>query len=183
MLCILLKALFLKGYVGGISVYKAGLGVLSVLCSPYYRYHKIDDTAGGDKALLDLLFILLLLKQSGVFPLYYLMLEAVPGVQYVPKAHDLRPSAGYGKHIYAKGILEPGLFIEHVGNAVNVAVLFQLHENAYAACVRSISYVGDLRKLFGLNQIRRILHELAYAGSDHGIRDLRDYKLILFPSF
>ena len=97
------------------------------------------------------------------------------------QAHGLRASVRHCQHIYPKGVLQPGLLVEHVDEIFRVRALFELNNDPDPFLGGLVGNIGDIAGLLGLYQIVDVVQEFSDPCPDHGIGDLRDHNLALAP--
>ena len=112
--CHLLRDLGLESDIVRHAVYKTGACILDRLTSPQDLNDQIDHIAGFDQPFLDLALLLLFRKESLIFAGRQLELEVHMVLNDLLKSQRLRASVCHGEHIYAEGVLQAGLLVEHV---------------------------------------------------------------------
>ncbi|GFI46585.1 hypothetical protein IMSAGC019_01904 [Lachnospiraceae bacterium] len=143
---------------------------------------QVNYIAGFNQPFLDFLPFPFFGKEGGIFSGGYLELKIYVMLNNFLKPHYLRPAFRDGQHVHAKGILQTGLFVEHVNKVVHIRVFFQLNHDPDAFLGGLVGNVHNIHGLFALGKSRHVHEEFGNVRPNHGIRDLADHH-IGFPSF
>ena len=153
--------------------------VLHGLASPKDLDDQVDHVTGLDQPFLNLLALQLLGKEGLIFSRSQFKLEIHVMLDDRFQPQCLRPAVCHGQHIDAKGILQPGLLVEHIFQVFDICALFQLQHDPDTFLGGLVGNVHDIRRLFRLHKAGHIIEKFSDPASDHGVGDLRDDKLFL----
>ena len=78
------------------------------------------------------------------------------------------------QHIDAEGVLQPGLFIEHIDEILHIRISAQFDHDPDAFLGRLVHDIHDVLRLFRLRKGRHIGQKLTDAHADHRVGNLGD---------
>ena len=82
------------------------------------------------------------------------------------------------QHIYTEGIFQFGLLIEHVCKVLYICITFQIQNNPDSLFGRLVGNIYDICCLLVFHKRCNIIQEFSNIGTDHGIWDFRNHKLL-----
>ena len=180
--CRFFTCLCLKADTFSNSLHKTFLYLFPVFAAAEDFNDQVDHVAGLDKPLLDLLFFQLSAQKSIILSRCHLKEKIHMMLDHLLQAEGFRSSVCNCQHIYAKGILQPGLFIKHIGKIFYIRILFQLQDNTDSLLGGLVGNIHNVRCFFRFHKRSHIVQKLADVCAKHGIRNLCDHKL-LFTAF
>ena len=116
----------------GDSLCQTGSCISHRLASPQDFNNQVNDVTRFDKTFLNFFFVPLFCKQCLIFSCCQFELKIYMVFDNFLKPHSLRTSICNSQHIYPESIFQSCLFIEHIGQILNICPFFQLNNNAYS---------------------------------------------------
>ena len=123
--CLCLKADALR-----IPLHKTFLYLLPVFAAAEDLNDQVDHITGFDQTFLNLLFFQLPAQKGFILSCSYLKKKIHMMLDHLLQTESFRSSVCNCQHIDAKGILQSGFFIKHIGKIFYVCVFFQLQDDS-----------------------------------------------------